>query len=200
MTNSQIKLLLLDLDGTLREPKSGNDFIQHPLDQKIIPGADIAIAHYAAKGYFCVGITNQGGVEAGFKSFDDCAIEQQQTLQFFPGLQEILFCPDFGGRDCWRVVRDSEIIEAVHYTFWGSKFSGKFRKPQPGMLLAAIEQFQNVESSQTWFIGDRPEDELATEAAGINFLAAQTWRDRFLPGIHEIRNINRKQIEFLEAV
>ncbi len=40
------KLLLVDLDGTIRELLSGEKFIQYPQDQKIIKGADKAIAHY----------------------------------------------------------------------------------------------------------------------------------------------------------
>jgi hypothetical protein len=38
------KLLLVHLDGTIREPLSGEKFIQHPQDQKIIKGADKVIA------------------------------------------------------------------------------------------------------------------------------------------------------------
>lgn len=38
------RLLLLDLDGTIHEPLSGEKFIQHPRDQRIIKGADKAIA------------------------------------------------------------------------------------------------------------------------------------------------------------
>lgn len=56
------KLLLLDCDGTIREPRSGAKFIQRPEDQKIIAGADKAIAHYHQEGWILVGITNQGGV------------------------------------------------------------------------------------------------------------------------------------------
>jgi len=65
------RLLLVDLDGTIREPLSGGQFIQHPQDQRIIKGADKAIAHYHKEGWVIVGITNQGGVAAGFKQLSD---------------------------------------------------------------------------------------------------------------------------------
>ncbi|WP_414755593.1 hypothetical protein [Anabaena sp. CCY 9910] len=45
------KLLILDLDGTVRRPKSGAKFINTPLDQEIIPEAAKAIAFYKSEGY-----------------------------------------------------------------------------------------------------------------------------------------------------
>ncbi|MBE9193571.1 hypothetical protein IQ230_25235 [Gloeocapsopsis crepidinum LEGE 06123] len=48
--NTKEELLLLDCDGTIREPISGAKFIQHPEDQKIIAGAEQAIAHYHQEG------------------------------------------------------------------------------------------------------------------------------------------------------
>lgn len=44
------KLLLLDMDGTIRRSKSGATFINDPLDQEIIPEAQSAIAHYYNQG------------------------------------------------------------------------------------------------------------------------------------------------------
>lgn len=41
---SKMKLLLLDLDGTVRKPISDSTFIRHPEDQQIIPNAGWAIA------------------------------------------------------------------------------------------------------------------------------------------------------------
>ena len=197
------KLLLLDCDGTLRQPQSGAKFIQHPRDQEIIPGADKAIAHYAGKGWICVGITNQGGVAAQLKSLDDAIAEQQFTLSLLPQLNSIFFCPDFEGKDCWYVSRGIEALSAARAFDipWFAGLSGQFRKPDPGMLLAAHKNY--VPGSpifDAWFIGDRAEDEAAAVAAGINFLWADTWRNRFLPGIHEIQAIGRKQIEFLEGI
>ncbi len=97
-----MKLLMLDLD-TVRKPESGGKFIGHPQDQQIIEGADRAIAHYRREGYIIVGISNQGEVAAGHKSFSDCFLEQRYTLNLFPQISEICFCPDFEGLECWVV-------------------------------------------------------------------------------------------------
>ncbi len=73
-----MSLLLIDMDGTLREPLSGQQHFQHPKDQRIIVGADIAIRAYKDD-WMIVGITNQGGVAAGHKSMQECINGQTQT-------------------------------------------------------------------------------------------------------------------------
>jgi hypothetical protein len=40
-----MQLLLLDMDGTVREPLDGYKFIQRPRDQQIIAQAELAIAY-----------------------------------------------------------------------------------------------------------------------------------------------------------
>ena len=49
------------MDGTLREPLSGQQYFQHPKDQRIIEGAQVAIGAYKDD-WIIAGITNQGGV------------------------------------------------------------------------------------------------------------------------------------------
>jgi D-glycero-D-manno-heptose 1,7-bisphosphate phosphatase len=68
-----MSLLLIDMDGTLREPLSGQQYFQHPKDQRIIEGADIAIRAYKDD-WIIAGITNQGGVGAGHKSMQEGSI------------------------------------------------------------------------------------------------------------------------------
>lgn len=68
-----MSLLLVDLDGTIREPLSGKKYFQHPQDQQIILGADVAINAYKNNSLI-VGITNQGGVAAGYKSIQEGSI------------------------------------------------------------------------------------------------------------------------------
>ena len=51
-----MSLLLIDMDGTLREPLSGQQHFEHLKDQRIIVGADIAICAYKDD-WIIVGIT-----------------------------------------------------------------------------------------------------------------------------------------------
>lgn len=184
------KLLLLDCDGTIREPLSGNKFISHPRDQKIVSGADKAIAHYHAKGWRVIGVTNQGGVGAGHKFLEDAIAEQAYTLELFPEIEAILFCPDFEGRLLYKVSR-------TEWSYFGGN-QGEFRKPAPGMLYWAKYDVGQVDD--WWYIGDRLEDEQAAAAAGVGFVWADVWRSRFLPGVHEMPPLSREQIGFLEDI
>ncbi|UYD38967.1 HAD hydrolase-like protein [Tolypothrix sp. PCC 7601] len=209
------KILFLDLDGTIREPITGK-FIDFPLNQRLIEGADKAIEFYKNQGWILIGITNQGGVEAGYKSLDDCILEQKQTLFEAIQIDSIFFCPDFKGRKCVQVTRDvvfkysfddEQYWQPVHNP--NNVYS--FRKPGTGMLRLAIEkltqQHENdfinrcwiSEDDECWMVGDRKEDKEAADNLGINYLAADIWRSRFLPGIHEF-NLSPREIQFLEGI
>lgn len=195
----RMKLLLTDCDGTIREPASGEKFIQYPLDQRVIFGADRTLAYYHSKGWLIVGISNQSGVAAGHKVLDDAIAESHYTLELFPQILCIYICPDFEGKHCWLIGRNHDEVP-VHLTPWGEDFIGTFRKPQPGMLNAAVKMSGFKErKSEYWFVGDRTEDEESAMRAGVNFMPADIWLNRFRPGIYEI-NANRKQIAFLEGI
>jgi D-glycero-D-manno-heptose 1,7-bisphosphate phosphatase len=162
-----MSLLLIDLDDTLREPLSGQQYFQHPQDQQIIAGADIALRAYKDD-WIIVGITNQGGVGAGHKSMQQCVQEQQYTLALFPDLKEIYFCPDFEGRKCFRVTHHN-----VH-NHSKTKWSGNYRKPGAGMLNLAMVRHKHSPQN-TLYVGDRPEDEAAARRAGVQFQWAADW-------------------------
>lgn len=173
------KIFFFDLDGTLRETKSGKTFINEPDDQKPIAGAKEAIAHYS-KSFICIGITNQGGVAAGHKSIESAIEEQQITLELFPELSDIFFCPNWGD-NCYQVSRgDKPLLFESPIGNDGLKVS--CRKPGHGMLLIASQAFGLVDA---WMVGDRPEDEKCATAAGINFIPA-VMLAKFTPGMSEI--------------
>lgn len=187
------KILLVDCDGTIRQPKSGAKFINKPDDQEPIPGAVEAIDHYFQKGWLIVGITNQAGVAAGHKSLKDCVKEQQYTLELFPQIKTIYFCPDFEGKLCYCVTPNSY----DQLTVWQPGIN--FRKPGGGMLIKALIDFEG-DNSEAWMIGDRPEDEQAAAAAEINFMWADIWRNRFLPGVYEFEGLSLESVKYLEGL
>ena len=176
------KILFLDLDGTVRKTKSGATFINDPYDQDLIPGAEEVIARY--KDWRIVGITNQGGVSAGYKTIMSCVDEQRETLRLLPEIEFILFCPD-SGDTCSGVFRTPSrgfsdlkyrILnghEGVKDSFPGIK---NFRKPDTGMILIA-KQFIAGEAEEELFVGDRPEDQECARNANIPFMWAEDWRN-----------------------
>lgn len=178
-----MRILFLDLDGTVREPKSGAKFINDPYDQRLIDGVKNAIAHYHFHGWQLIGITNQGGVGAGHKSLESAIIEQRCTLDLVPELETIYFCPDFEGNICWQVAKNSQ----QQWNDETDPYRGTYRKPGEGMLVRAMVEYSpETQNSQHWMIGDRQEDELCAVAAGVNFVWADIWRHRFQKGMSEI--------------
>lgn len=204
--------LFLDLDGTARESTDGK-FIQTPKGQRIMAGVHEAIAHHKAQGYTIIGITNQGGCDTinrdtgkPLKSLEDAIAEQHYTLALIPQLEAIYFCPDMKGQLCWIVEKtgfqflvsdlDTRISDSENLVLEGSKV---YRKPGAGMIYRAVKDFE-IDLTKSWMIGDRPEDEQAAAAAGLNFMWADVWRMRFTPGIYEVRQATPKQVEFLEGI
>lgn len=184
-------ILFLDCDGTIREPSSGDKFINHPNDQRIIEGAREAIEYYSQKGWDIIGITNQGGVAAGHKPLSAAIEEQHVTLSLVPQLKAIFFCPDFEGNTCWMINRAMEEVE------WNSKddpLRETYRKPRDGMIWQALCEFDpygKTNIKDHWYIGDREEDDLCAAAAGINFMWADVWRDRFKKGFSGVNLSSR---------
>lgn len=170
-----MRLLLPDLDGTLRETKSGLTFINKPDDQRLILGVKEAIANY--QDWLIIGVTNQGGVGSGHKTLEDATKEQQLTLELLPQMACILFCPDMRGETCWMVPRAKppKLI---------SNKRGNFRKPGDGMLQYAqywalnhSEKKDENEIEEILMIGDREEDRQAAQTANIKFIWAEDWRN-----------------------
>lgn len=185
-------IFFFDLDGTLRRPKIGA-FINEPKNQEPIPGAEKALKYYSNRGFICIGITNQGGVAAGYKSIEQTIEEQQITLSLFPELEQIYFCPDFKGNECW-VVEKNNTYQNSHF-----RLKGTFRKPGSGMLIKALKTF-NAEAKNAWIIGDRPEDFECAKSIRIKFIWADFMLDKFNPGIYErtVLGIDRETLmEFL---
>lgn len=176
------KIIFFDLDGTLRETASGKTFINEPTDQKAIEGTRKALTYYQEKGFLLIGITNQGGVAAGHKSLESAIEEQRITLELFPELSEIFFCPNWG-ESCYRLSRDNEplLFKAP------DPLRLSCRKPGNGMIELAITRFNDLEIAECWMIGDRPEDQECAQGAGVKFVWASVMHAKFAgPGMREL--------------
>ena len=190
-----MKIALFDLDGTLRQSKSGKTFINEPFDQKpILENLNKALI-LKSQGWQIVGITNQGGVEAGHKSIHSAMMEQLYSAHMLK-LDLLLFCPDKGSI-CWEI--DPYLPKNGIFKHECS-MAPIFRKPESGMLLRALEtvtrgefgfmtghkvnqkgvsfsgmHYQQVDNSKvtTFYCGDRPEDAEAASKIGIRFIHAR---------------------------
>lgn len=184
MTN----LIIFDKDQTLIESAVGEKFIQSPTDQRILPGAAEAVANFHQRGYKIAIASNQGGVEAGKKSLESAIKEMEFCLELFPQVDFGLIAHTYKGDSAWRIGR------SLKDEIWGN--FGCYCKPGPGMINFIINFYEST-PSQTWFVGDRPEDEGAAEAAGVQFMAADIVRDRYCPGMH-VFDVGVEGLELLE--
>ena len=169
------KLCILDKDGTIVKPASGETFVQHPQDQVLLPGVERTIAQMASEGYTFAIASNQGGVEAGHKTLNDAFAEMRYCLELLPQIDCAYFCPTppkSSGDHCWQVFRGFE--RSLSWNILNFGFNTGFRKPNPGMLQLAV---CFGKADEVLYVGDRDEDKLASEAANIPFQWAHEWRE-----------------------
>ena len=164
-----IKLLVLDKDGTLTRPKSGNTFVQCPEDQELIEGVAEAIARYVADGWTLAIASNQGGVAAGHKTLDDAIAEMRYAMNL-TGIHIAAIAHSYEDKQYGEfVLITRELCEELTH-------GDKFRKPNAGMLNYFCHYFEVGLSDKKLMIGDRPEDQGAAQAAGFDFMWAHEWR------------------------
>ena len=157
------ELVIFDKDGTLTETVSGEKFVQHPKDQDLRPGIGERLERLRDGGVKVAIATNQGGVAAGYKSLDEAAEELRYCIGLIPaGLYLVAFmATDLEGLECWEW-KGTALADV-------SSEGHSFRKPAPGMLKLAMKRHGIMDPSKCLMIGDRPEDEQAAIAAGMDF-------------------------------
>lgn len=145
------KAVFLDRDGTINKYVG---FLRNIDEFELIDGVADAIKKINAFGYLAIVITNQPVIARGEVSFDELEVihNKMETLLGKEGayLDGIYFCPHH-----------------PHKGYEGERPELKFdcdcRKPKPGMLLKAANDF-NIDLSRSWMIGDGEID----IKAGIN--------------------------------
>lgn len=145
------KAVFLDRDGTINKYVG---FLQNIDDFELIEGVAEAIRKINESGYLAIVVTNQPVIARGEVSFVELEEihNKMETLLGKEGvyLDAIYYCPHHPHKGY-----DGERPEL--------KIDCDCRKPKPGMLLKAAEDF-NIDLSQSWMIGDGEND----IKAGIN--------------------------------
>ncbi len=139
------KALFLDRDGVINVD---HGYVGRVEDFEFVEGILELIREAEAEGYLPIVVTNQSGIgrgyysEADFEKVTAYMLKKMQEAGIGIGREQVFFCPHSPEEQC------------------------ACRKPQPGMLLEAIEHF-GIDPAASILIGDKASDIEAARAAGV---------------------------------
>lgn len=160
------KAIFLDRDGVINEYVG---FLRNIDDFTLIPGVAEAIKKINNSGYLAIVVTNQPVIARGEVTYAELEEihNKMETLLGLEGayIDGLYFCPHHPHKGY-----EGEVPEL--------KIECDCRKPKPGMLLKAAQDF-NIDLSQSWMIGDSESDIAAGKAAGCAtaFITSTTEKD-----------------------
>ncbi|OFZ20230.1 MAG: hypothetical protein A2Z20_00545 [Bdellovibrionales bacterium RBG_16_40_8] len=144
------KAIFFDRDGTLIVDKI---YLNNPDEIEYLPGVFQALRDLRDAGYVFFVVTNQSGVPRGLVSVNNL-VEIHNRIRF-------AFAEH--GIDILSFYYAPYLTDSNHF----------YRKPNPGMLLQATEEF-NIDLGQSWMIGDRMIDVEAGHRAGTRSILLTT--------------------------
>lgn len=151
------KAIFIDRDGTINEEVG---YITDPSQVRVYDFAVDAIRSINEAGFLAIAVTNQAGIARGVFTEDflsEIHLLINDTLRSGGArLDAIYFCPHHprDGGQPYRIECDC-------------------RKPLPGMLLRAAEDF-NIDLAGSYMIGDRYRDVEAGHRAGARSVMVRT--------------------------
>ncbi len=139
--------IFFDRDGTLMDEV---DYCRRPQDVRAIPGVADALSDLRERGWLAILITNQSGIGRGIISLEEYqAVHAELLRQIGNQLDGVYFCPD------------------------APPTKSKRRKPEPGMILEAMGDF-DIDRKQSWMVGDKPADIQCGRSAGVRTVLVKT--------------------------
>lgn len=136
--------VFLDRDGTIIVDKN---YLNSPDGVEFLPNAIEGLKVLSLKGYLLIVVTNQSGVARG--------LVQESNLHLIHNKMDEM------------LIRHNIKIEKYYYNIAAADSNDPDRKPNPGMLLKAIRDF-DLDVKKCWMIGDREADVKAGINAGVN--------------------------------
>ncbi len=141
------KVIFLDRDGVINIKLPEDNYISNIQQFKFIPGAIEALKILRDLEYLLIVVTNQRGIARGLMSGEDLTIVHDYMSEKLSSngvtLDGIYYCPHDKHDDC------------------------SCRKPKPGMLLSAMEDF-DIDLSRSFLVGDSDSDIRAGKSVGTH--------------------------------
>lgn len=160
------KAIFLDRDGTINKYVG---FLRKEEEFELIDGVAEAVKKINHSGYLAIVITNQPVIARGEVTFEGLQTihNKMETLLGKEGayLDGVYFCPHHPHKGY-----EGEVSEL--------KIDCDCRKPKPGMLLKAAQDF-NIDLGQSYMIGDGENDIKAGMAAGCKTVLLNTEGEEF---------------------
>lgn len=144
------KAIFLDRDGTIN---IDHGYVHQIDDFQFIEGVGKTLKTLQERGYLLVLVTNQSGIARGY--FSEAQFEQLTEWMDW-SLDE-----DYG-----------VVLDGIYYCPHHPEGKGEYRqecdcrKPKAGMFIQAIQDL-NIDPAKSYMVGDKLEDLLAAEAAGV---------------------------------
>lgn len=157
------RILILDRDGIINEKMEPRKYVTNLGKFKYIKENIAVMEKLSSVGYKFVIATNQPGVATG-----------DVNIKFLNQLHQKIVL------DLLKLNID---ILAIYTCVHSWNDNCKCRKPKPGLLLKAMEDFQ-IKARSTLYIGDEEKDALAARSAGIKFVLIRS-SDNLLSSTHK---------------
>ena len=161
-----VRFVFLDRDGVINRKMPEGEWVTTPAQFEMLDGSAAAIAALNRLGTRIIVVTNQRGIAAGLYSEAGLATihEHMRTL----------------------LAAENAHLDAIYYCPH-DRVACSCRKPQPGMLLKAFEDFPGATPANSLMIGDSLSDIEAGRAAGMRTVFIEGDASTQSPGAMQAR-------------
>jgi histidinol-phosphate phosphatase family protein len=142
----KLDTLFLDRDGVINVKLEGR-YVRNTDEFEFMPGAELAIAHFAKIFKRILIVTNQQGIAKGIMSDKDLGVLHDYML--------------------FELKKNGGVIDKIYYCPHLAAENCSCRKPNPGMIQQAIIDFPEIKVEDSYLIGDSDTDILAGNKTGL---------------------------------
>ncbi|WP_026090143.1 HAD family hydrolase [Nitrosopumilus sp. SJ] len=142
--------MFLDRDGILN--RNRDDYVKDISELEIFPNIENFIKKLQASGFLIIVVSNQSAINRGLTTHSNVdeihASIQAYLNKFGANIDNFYYCPHTPAENC------------------------TCRKPKPGLLIKAIDDF-SIDPLSSWMVGDRDSDVDAGESVGCKTIKIQ---------------------------